>query len=180
MNSGTFKTRETVRLITAIALLVIGIILLFAPQFAMSVIVIIIGIVLLGYGIIQLIVNLTGRNRGNSGGNIAIPIIAIIIGVLLIVFRDGVASFILPLVIGIWAIITGIMSLIEASSVRHLGMGSWRFVTITGLAQLVLGIIMVIGVFTGTNVLGILLGVCLLIYGIMSIISFAIVARAKA
>ena len=55
MNSESWKSREMIRLILSIVLLIIGLILLGAPTFAMEVIVVIIGIVVLAYGVIQLL-----------------------------------------------------------------------------------------------------------------------------
>ena len=113
MNSESWKSREMIRLILSIVLLIIGLILLGAPTFAMEVIVVIIGIVVLAYGVIQLLINLSKRNRGDANAGLAIPVIAIIIGILLIIFRGGVANVILPFIIGVWAVITGVMSLME-------------------------------------------------------------------
>ncbi|WP_066685506.1 DUF308 domain-containing protein [Christensenella intestinihominis] len=179
MNSESWKSREMIRLILSIVLLIIGLILLGAPTFAMEVIVVIIGIVVLAYGIIQLLINLSKRNRGDANAGLAIPVIAIIIGILLIVFRGGVANVILPFIIGVWAIITGVMSLMEASQVKDFSTGAWKVALISGLAELVLGIIMIVGIIAGSNALGILLGVCLTIYGILSIVEWGIVASAK-
>ena len=97
-----------IRLILSIVLLAIGIILLMAPNTAMAVIVVIIGVVVLAYGVIQLFTNISRRNRGDANASYVVPIIAIIVGILLIIFRDGIANIILPFIIGVWAIITGI------------------------------------------------------------------------
>ena len=125
MNSGSWKSKEMIRLILSIVLLAIGIILLMAPNTAMAVIVVIIGVVVLAYGVIQLFTNISRRNRGDANASYVVPIIAIIVGILLIIFRDGIANIILPFIIGVWAIITGIMSLM-AVSYTHLVVPLWN------------------------------------------------------
>ena len=54
-----------------------------------------------------------------------------------------------------------------------------RQALISGLAELALGIIMIAGIIAGGNALGILLGVCLTIYGIISIVEWGIIASSK-
>ncbi|MEA4853210.1 MAG: DUF308 domain-containing protein [Christensenella sp.] len=175
--SDTWKSKDMIRLILSIVLLVIGIILLAAPQAAMIGIVILIGVVMLVYSGVTIIMTISKRNKGEHA-LFTIPIIVLIIGILLLVFRDGVANVLLPIIIGIWAIVTGIMSIIDASSLKHMGSSSWKVPTITGVAALALGIIMLIGI-AATNVVGILLGVCLLIYGIITIVEWIVVATAR-
>ena len=179
MNSGSWKSKEMIRLILSIVLLAIGIILLMAPNTAMAVIVVIIGVVVLAYGVIQLFTNISRRNRGDANASYVVPIIAIIVGILLIFFRDGIANIILPFIIGVWAIITGIMSLMESSQIKDYNSSSWKVVLISGLAELVVGIIIIAGIIAQSNVLGIMLGVCLTIYGILSLVSWGLVSSAK-
>jgi len=179
MNTASWKSREMIRLILSIVLLIIGLIMLAAPTVAMEVIVVIIGIVLLGYGVIQLLINIPKHRNGEAGAGLAIPVIAIIIGILLIVFRGGVANFLLPLIIGVWAIITGVMSLMESAEIKDYSQGAWKTAMITGLAELVLGIVMIVGIIAGSNAVGIIVGVCLTIYGIISIVGWGVVASAK-
>ena len=173
----SWRSKDAIRLILSIVLLVIGIILLAAPQAAMVGIVILIGIVMLAYSVITIFMTISKRNKGEDA-TFTIPVIVLVIGILLLVFRDGVANVLLPVIIGIWAIITGIMSIMDASSLKQAGSVSWKVPTITGIAALVLGVIILIGIAT-TNVVGILLGVCLLIYGIISIVEWIVVSTAR-
>lgn len=168
-----------IRLVLSIVLLAIGIILLMAPSTAMAVIVVIIGVVVLAFGVIQLFINISKRNKGTQDATYVIPIIAIIVGLLLIIFRDGVANVILPFIIGIWAIITGVMSLMESSQIKDYHSSSWKVVLISGIAELALGVIMIAGIIAQSNVIGILLGVCLTIYGILSLIGWGLVSSAR-
>lgn len=179
MNTSSWKSKEMIRLILSIVLLIIGLIMLAAPTIAMEVIVIIIGIVLLGFGVIQLLMNIPKRRNGDANVSVAIPVIAIIVGILLIIFRGGIANFILPFIIGIWAIITGVMSLMESSELKDYSPGAGKTALFTGLAELVLGIVMIVGIIAGSNAIGIIIGVCLTIYGIISIIEWGVVASAK-
>ncbi|MEG2189044.1 MAG: DUF308 domain-containing protein [Christensenella sp.] len=179
LNTETWKSKEMIRLILSIVLLVIGLILLAVPKFAMDVIVIIIGVVVLAYGVVQLLMNLSKRKQGDAAVGFAVPVICIIIGLLLIIFHAQVAMVLLPLIIGLWAIVTGVMSLMESAQVKEQSVGAARMALIAGIAELVLGIIIVIGIFTQSSTLGMLLGVCLTIYGVMSLIEWGMVASAK-
>ena len=179
MDSSSWKSKEMIRLILSIVLLVIGIILLCAPQYSMPVIVLVIGVVVLVYGVIQLLLDLRHRKAGVTTDVMAIPVISIVVGILLIIFRDGVANYILPIIIGAWAVITGIMSMLDGSHVKEYSKGAWKTALISGIIELALGIVIIIGVIAGGNVLGVLLGICLTIYGILSIVGWGTVASAS-
>lgn len=179
MNTASWKSKEMIRLILSIVLLIIGLIMLAAPTVAMEVIVIIIGVVLLGFGVIQLLINISKRQKGSSDVMLTVPIIAIVAGILLIVFRGGVANFLLPFIIAVWAIITGVMSLMESSDIKDRNPVAAKTAVFSGLAELALGIIMIVGIIAGSNAVGVLVGVCLTIYGVISIVEWGIVASAK-
>ncbi len=177
--ASSWKSREMIRLILSIVLLVIGLIMLGAPAVAMEVIVIIIGIVLLVFGAVQVLISVFKRRSGEASANLVVPVIAIIVGILLIVFRGGVANFLLPFIIGIWALITGVMSMMESTDLKDRNPAAAKTAIFSGIAEIVLGIVMIVGIIAGSNAVGIIIGVCLTIYGIISIIEWGIVASAK-
>lgn len=177
--ASSWKSREMIRLILSIALLVIGLIMLGAPAVAMEVIVVIIGIVLLVYGAVQVLISVFKRRSGEASVNLVVPVIAIIIGILLIVFRGGVANFLLPFIISIWALITGVMSMMESTDLKDRNPAAAKTAVFSGIAEIVLGIVMIVGIIAGSNAVGVIIGVCLTIYGIISIVEWGIVASAK-
>lgn len=164
-------SNDAFKMIVNVVILILGIILIAAPTVAMQVIITILGIILLAYAIISIVVNVSRKSKGLESQSIGWPVVWLIVGILLLVFNGAFANVILPLVIGVWAIVMGFMNL--ASSLRIKGMGgSFMVSLILSIIAIVLGIIIIIGIFTAANVVGTLLGVCMLIYGIVSIVNW--------
>lgn len=162
VSSGNFS------LIVNIIILAIGIVLIAIPNAVLSTVTLILGIVLIGYGGITL-ATIIGKK---TGANILIPVLCLALGVILIIFNNFFANTALPFVIGIWMIIMGIMSLVRA--VGHRDVSAWKLSLILSLAALVLGIIILAGIATGSNALGVILGIAMVIYGAVAIINWAI------
>ena len=99
------KQNNILNLIMGIILFIIGIALLANPVGGMEVIILILGIIMIAYGVITIISNYSKRTE-NAGvfGAYTIPVIVAILGILLIVFRGPTAGIVLPLIIGIWMI----------------------------------------------------------------------------
>ncbi len=163
----SFSTR-TFKLIVAIILLVVGLIMVLQPNVALSVFTMILGIGLLGYSAISIIVILARHEKGG----LVLPIVLAALGVILLIFNDLFANTVLPFVIGAWMVIMGITSLV---SVRKMGLSIAN--TVLSCAAIAIGIIILVGVFTGGNMLATLLGVCMLVYGVVEIINFIMIGR---
>ena len=159
----TSKTGEKTRVIVDLILLVIGIILIAAPNVTMTVITILAGVALLAYGVISLITAIKKKNDAN----LVIPLICIIAGVLVLVFNNFFADIALPLVMGIWVLLMGIVEIIDVR--RNNGSA---FNTILAIASIIIGAIILIGIIVGHNTMGMLLGVCLVVYGAVSLINW--------
>ncbi len=162
---------KTLKIIVDVIILIIGIILIAAPNQSLSVITMILGIVLIGYGVISVIIN---ASKGTKDG-IAISIVCAVLGAVLLIFNSAFANTVLPFVIGAWMLIMGIVNV----SISHkLGLSLVNMVL--SIVAIVVGIIILIGVFVGHNTLGVLLGVCMLVYGIAQVINLiAIGAKMK-
>jgi len=162
VSSGNFS------LIVNIIILAIGIILTAVPNAVMATITIILGIILVSYGGITLAATVAKK----TGANLLVPILCLILGVILLVFNNFFANTALPFVIGIWMIVMGVMSLVKAISNREFG--SWKFSLILSAAAIVLGIVILAGIVLGSNVLGVILGVCMIIYGATAVVNWLV------
>ncbi len=165
-------SNDTMQLIISIVILVLGVILITSPDQAMSGITIVIGIILLAYGGISVAIGINKKDKGESV-SLVLPIVAIVAGILLLVFNNLFANTILPFIIGAWAVITGVINLVTAGQIKVVAPTQCRMVMFTGLVALVVGLIILIGVFvSGENAFGILIGICMVIYSAVSIFSW--------
>ena len=169
------KTRTSsgsiVTLILDIVLLIVGIALIANPVAGLEVVMLIAGIAMIAYGAITIFMDVSNHVR--NGSIFVIPVIMIIAGILLIAFRGPVANIVLPLILGIWAIVYGIMNLFNANKVKREG-GYWQASFVLALVTLALGIIMLIAMIAGGNAVGVIVGVVLTIFAVVSIIQWFI------
>lgn len=107
-----------------------------------------------------------------------IAVILIVLGILLIVLRTPASRIVLPLIVGVWAIVYGIMGLMDAIRVKSFG-SIWRPMTIMALIALALGIIILVAMAAGGNALGSLLGISMIIFSIASIVQWFLTYSAK-
>ena len=150
---------KVVKGIVDVIILILGIVLLAVPNATMQAIIIIIGIIALAYGGIALFIFLYNKDGRNS-----VPaVICVVLGILLLVFSNTFANTVLPFIIGAWMLVMGIIGLAGTRKTESLSL----ILTITSV---ILGIIIIIGVFAGANIIAPLLGVCMIIYGIAAII----------
>lgn len=172
-----FGSRSAFALILNIILLLISFVLIFNPADGMEAILLVLGLVMIVYGAIVIISNVRVGTESNT--SVVVPIVLLVLGILLIIFRGPTANVVLPLIIGVWAIVWGIVSLMDGMKVRHAGGGTWRPIVFMSLASIALGVIMLIGMAVGGNVIGTLVGVCLLIYAIINIVQWFMTLSAR-
>ncbi|MEF9863951.1 MAG: DUF308 domain-containing protein [Christensenellaceae bacterium] len=173
------KSKDGIKLALYLVLLAIGIVLLLVPQTGMEIIIVILAIAMLAYGVISIIMTIVKKKKGVEAAALPLPIVLLVLGVLLIIFRVDAAAKLFPIIIGAWAIVAGIISLIHAVQVKKFGSSAWILLLITALIVLVLGLIIIIGIFTGANIVGVMLGIYLTIFAIVSVVDWIATASAK-
>ena len=155
-------------LLEGICLVVICGMTLFLPDVTLSFLVMVIGIYRVAMGVFYLIVGIANRvEYGISNGfSFGRGIVDILVGAAFLLWPTTIISFFVVLV-GIWAIITGIVLLVMGGS--SLGMGR--------IVKIVLGVLLIIfGIFTFINPVGqavffiVFLGIVLGILGFFFII----------
>jgi uncharacterized membrane protein HdeD (DUF308 family) len=140
---------------------------LISSQFVLLFLVYLFGAYVLLDGILAIIVSLQVR-RSSSGWWVLslLGIVGIVVGVLCFIHPGNVALLIFYLV-GIWLIISGIIGILSAFSLR--AAGGEGLLVVVGIISIVVGIIFVIHPTSSILTLVWLLGVFALIYGIIQI-----------
>lgn len=173
-NNSNVVSSGSVRMIINILILILGIIFIANPSEALKGVTITLGILLIVYGGVMIGLHEIRRSHGQQAPSLGWPIVWMAVGVLLLIFVDAASQWLLPLVVGVWMIILGIMNLRTSHQISQMGGKSHTFALVTAIAEIVLGILSLVSMaYSGTG-LGIMIGICMLIYGIASIISWAI------
>jgi uncharacterized membrane protein HdeD (DUF308 family) len=141
---------------------------LISVQFVLLFLVYLFGAYVLLDGILAIIVSLQER-RSSTGWWVlfVLGIVGIVVGVLCFIHPGNVALLIFYLV-GIWLIISGIIGILSAFTLR--AAGGEGLLVVVGIISIVVGIIFVIHPTSSILTLVWLLGVFALIYGIIQIV----------
>ena len=160
-----------------------GILLIVKPDLAVKILVIILGIVLLAGGAIFVLGWFFGGKDGGKGkGNANVKqkkttadimqligsIFVVIAGIVILVWQDFFCD-IFPTVMGIIILVTGVVNLLRAFSLKKEEGKSWLVSLILSLAAIALGLLIIFNPFFGPLVLTRVTGVVLIYNAIASI-----------
>lgn len=172
-------SNDVFRLVIDIVLLVLGIILIAEPAGAMVGIVTVLGVILVVAGAVFIVIDIVKRNKGSVTKGILLPLICLVIGIILLIFNAFFANWLLPFVIGVWILIMGIIYFSSSITLKKAGARSWAVSLVVSVASIVLGVLILVGVFAGENILGLMIGISMVIYGILALINWFVVYSAK-
>lgn len=156
-------------IIFSVLLCVLGIILIAAPNFVSGFIGVVMGILLIIFGIIRLmgafsIYRLAFRN------DIPMGIILIILGVLSLIKPTGVLHFIC-IGLGVVILVDGLFKIQTAFEGKVIGIKNWWLILVFAVLTAVAGLILIANPADGTEVLFLLLGITLIADGLLNIIT---------
>ena len=168
-----FLKIKNLSLITIAAGFIIGILLLFKPDATVQFISIMCGstVILLGAG-----AWISYFTKTKSTILAILGTLAIIAGIILCVKYKSIISVVLFL-FGIFIIVSGIVDFVSAIDAKKNDLKSWIISLIMAAATIILGLIVVINPFDSMMMLTRLLGVALIAYAFMDLISFVQVKK---
>ncbi|NLI55124.1 MAG: hypothetical protein GX417_12520 [Clostridiales bacterium] len=159
------KSFQKAMLITSIAYMAIGLLLIIWPDPARQIIIYAIGAAALLYGGYR-IVDFFLRKEHLDGVQIGVALgIACVLLGLFLIFKANVVVALLAAIIGVALIVDSILRLQIALNLRHAGVKNWLVLLVTALVTLGFGILLLFNPFTAIKVATILAGVGLLVDG---------------
>ncbi|MDD6728638.1 MAG: DUF308 domain-containing protein [Eubacteriales bacterium] len=164
---------KNLSIITIIASAVMGIILLAKPDETLYVVSMICGITMIALGVAAAI-SYFAKDRNPI--LIILAVIAVVSGIIVCVRYKSIVSILLFL-FGIFILISGIIDIITAFDAKKSGLRDWLFSLILSIGVSVLGLIIVVNPFSSTLAVIRLLGVSLIVYAVVDLISFIQVKR---
>lgn len=156
-------------IITSIVILVFGIFIFIKPDTTVKTVSYLIGIILLLTGINSIIISVNSKENINNI-NIAAGIITIIAALVLFLNPTVIAS-IIPLLIGIYMIISAAFKLQYLYSLKALTDKWDTTVLVVAIVTLVLGVLLVFNPFGGVIAVTKLIGIFLIIYSVLDIVN---------
>lgn len=124
------------------------------------------GVVLLIYGVIQILVYLISRERSIvSQGMMLLGIIVSVIGIWILV-RPEMIIMAVPVIVGILIVIHGLHNVVQAIALKKDGYEGWWIACLMGVLTAVLGGILIYNPFTVVDTIVRLIGIFLIYDGL--------------
>ena len=158
-------------LLSALALMLLGLALLLWPEASLRLVCYLFGAVILVKGLLSIWGYVRAEERFFFDYfGLVFGIAASALGVFLLLQPDTVVS-VLPILVGIYVIVDAVVRLQSAFELRAMGYGRWwGFLILAGLS-VALGVLMVVNPFETVQLLVMAIGVILLVEGALSLIS---------
>ena len=158
-------------LLSALALMLLGLALLLWPEASLRLVCYLFGAVILVKGLLSIWGYVRAEERFFFDYfGLVFGIAASALGVFLLLQPDTVVS-VLPILVGIYVIVDAVVRLQSAFELRAMGYGRWwGFLILAGLS-VALGVLMVVNPFETVQLLVMVNGVILLVEGALSLIS---------
>lgn len=161
-----FEKFQKLALLRAIICLVLGLLLLLLPQTMLNIIVFVLAAYLFIMGLLGI---LSYFNKRRTSDALTIDFISglfsALIGLVLALFNRQIIGLI-PIILGIFVVLSGALSLTQALDLRKANNRSGRALLIYSLLLIVVGIVAILNPFGSMATLTRLLGVVLLLMGI--------------
>ena len=161
-----FKRTGWTSLLTSLVFAILGILLITNPEGSTKVVSLIVGILFIIVGLYKLVDYCLTRGKYNFYNyDIAYGIIAIILGIITIVYKSQIET-IFRVLIGIWIVYTGIIRLSLSFKLKLVESPTW-------ICSLLISIVMIVcGLYTifVSNAIVVTIGIVILIYSILDMI----------
>ncbi|MGN0376185.1 MAG: HdeD family acid-resistance protein [Suilimivivens sp.] len=161
-----FKNLKANYTLSAIICVIIGIVLIIWPGTSTQVVCMVLGGILLVYGIIQIILYLLARERTlYLQGMLILGIIFSVLGAWILLKPEGIIATV-PIIIGIIIIIHGLHNAIQAVDLKKLGYENWWAALFFGILTIVLGAVLVYNPFGAVEIVVRVIGAFLVYDGL--------------
>ena len=159
---------KNLSIITIVASIVIGLVLVIKPGETLQVVSLIAGatIILLGVG-----AWITFFVKEKATFMAILGTIAIVSGIIICAEYKSIISFAL-IIFGGFLIVSGIIDLISAVEVKRIGIFGWIVPVIMSLLIIAVGVLIIINPFKSIEIITRILGIGLLVYAVMDIIAY--------
>jgi len=173
------KYNKFLWIISSILLMVCGIVCLIVPETGYTALTYIVGAVILIIGGFELYGYFKyGVGFLGGGWMLVYSIITIIFGMFLLMNQAIVAS-VLPFICGIWIISMGVSRIVASFDIRFMGIASWWSELLTGILDIIIGIIFTIEPIQASVTIGVVMGIMLLVSGASMMNDACYISRMK-
>lgn len=171
------KTAKTGYIIMSLVFCLLGIMLIAIPDFSVTLIATVFGVLLILFGIVKIIGYFSkDLFRLAFQYDLAFGILLIVLGMITILKVKNIMIFI-SIILGIYALADGLLKIQIALDAKVFGIKQWWTILVSAVATGAIGCVLVIRPSESAGILVILFGICLLAEGILNLITVLVAVR---
>ena len=160
----------------AVALLICGLVLLLMPELTLVTIANVIGILVIIIGAFFLIGYFLRKELAAGNNDLIKGLVIVCIGIFICVKSELVVS-VLPVVLGIGVVLSGILKLQHAFDLKRMGFDTWVRIGLTSSVNIFIGLIVILNPFSTVAWLMRLVGIGFLFSGVTDLITTIYVSK---
>lgn len=160
------KSLKANDMISSIVYVIIGLVLLIWPGTSTQVVCMVLGIVLLVYGLVQVALYLLKKEKTMlSQGMLILGIIFSVLGIWILIKPEMIIMAV-PVIVGIIIIMHGLHNTLQALELKKMDYGNWWMALFFGILTLISGLILAYNPFKVVNTVVRVIGIFLIYDGI--------------
>ena len=171
-----FKNWKVQEIGGAVALLICGLVLLLMPELTLVTIANVIGILVIMIGAFFLIGYFLRKELAAGNNDLIKGLVIVCIGIFICVKSELVVS-VLPVVLGIGVVLSGILKLQHAFDLKRMGFDTWVRIGLTAAVNIFIGLIVILNPFSTVAWLMRLVGIGFLFSGVTDLITTIYVSK---
>lgn len=160
----------------AVTLLICGLVLLLMPELTLVTIANVIGIFVIVIGAFFLVSYFMRKELAAGNNDLIKGLVIVFVGIFICVKSELVVS-ILPVVLGIGVVLSGILKLQHAFDLKRMGFGTWIRIAITAAINVFIGLIVILNPFSTAAWLMRLVGIAFIFSGVTDLVTTIYVSR---
>lgn len=153
--------------------IILGILLLLFPKTSLNIFSYITSALLILNGIYLVVLEIKMRNRYIPIDTLLIGILAILFGVIMLIYPD-MLQIMIPVILGTWFILASIFKIRLALSLKRIEGTPWILTLFMAILSILCGIILIIDPITSSITITLFSGIIMIIYAISDIIDMVL------
>lgn len=172
------QKKDVLFLFVYMALAIIGFFTIPFPDSAMRFVVLALGIIFTAWGGITFIqyINKTQKKENTKITDVLLSALFLLIGILLLVFNKGASLVFFPVIIGIFALVSGVLSTIDVFKLKKNSFDI-KFSLIAMIISYAVGFIILIYISINHSFKGDMLGIYMIVFGVVKTIETSLNGR---
>lgn len=160
----------------SIMFIIIGIIMVIMPKMSLEILGVILSVILIINGVILMITDIKLNNNFIPVDMLPASMLSILLGIMMLIYPN-ILSFIIPLMLGTWFIMTSIFKIRLTLYLSKIQNTPWLLLMLISILSIVCGFILILNPIDSSVAITLFIGIVIIVYAISDIINMIVLKR---